>query len=716
LLSLIRRGRVSVLVALVVFLLGLPLVWIKGQSQFTSEAVFQVWPHFQRNLTVEEELRLQSNSQYREFVNHLQQSVLRYDSMERALLQLRRDGLNPCLPPEDARRCIERLQRVIYVRAIPDTYMVKVGMTASQREPIDRIVNAVTDSFLETTRNEQIYGADERLRTLEDNTQVLRGQISDFEHLRAELAGKLGLTTFNDGSSNPYDDILSQARLKLNQASDERSQAQAALQAWRRLREAPASAGRTVQEMQMLDASLNALRTEATRRQEEIGRTLAGLAPGHPAYEPALAEQKELRERLRAREAESDAAARQVIDLRLSATLSQASQAEADARARMQSIESQASEFATHFREAMRLTDEIRIREKEIDQLRGRINFLEGERNALGFVRIVSRALPPGIPMGIGKTRLLLALMAASLAVALGLPMVLDMLDRHVLAVGDAERAMGIAAAGWLVRIEDEGTRRLGRDQLRRLASTLLRNRARGASASFGFAGVKVGSGASTVAIQLAATLHGLGKRVLLVDANTFVGHSPLQASGHGLCDLLAGISSPAHCVQQQEVEGCTLSVVPYAGAAGLEAGHEGEGLQRLDRLQAAIAQWSADYELVLFDLPPLLLSADAELLIDLLGQVFLVVEVGATTRGEVAQARALLHKLDPAAVGLIVNKLPLEVAGESVRQQMVEAITHERLGRFMSMSELRLQYELLRLRLQQWRTGWRWGWRRREK
>lgn len=98
-LSLIRRGRVSVLVALVVFLLGLPLVWIKGQSQFTSEAVFQVWPHFQRNLTVEEELRLQSNSQYREFVNHLQQSVLRYDSMERALLQLRRDGLNPCLPP-----------------------------------------------------------------------------------------------------------------------------------------------------------------------------------------------------------------------------------------------------------------------------------------------------------------------------------------------------------------------------------------------------------------------------------------------------------------------------------------------------------------------------------------------------------------------------------------------------------------------------------------
>lgn len=697
--SLIRRGRTSVLVALAVFVLGLPLVWIKGKSQFTSEAVFQVWPHFQKNLTLEEELRLQSNSQYREFVNHLQQSVLRFDSLERALLRLRREGLNPCPPDEDARRCIERLQRILYVQAIPDTYMVKVGMTASSREPIDRVVNAVTDSFIETTRSEQLYGADGRMRKLEQHSQELREQISGFEQQRAGLAGKLGLTTFNDGSQNPYDAILSQARIRLDQLSGERTQAQAALQAWREQRETPALAGRTLLEVQSLDTSLATARVDSGKRLEELGRLLAGLAPGHPSYQSLRLEQDELQQRLRARERDSEQAARDAIERRLSATLAQARQAESEARERVQGIEGQASEFASHFREAMRLTAEIRTREKEIEQHRERLNFLVSERDAMGFVRIVTRALPPGIPMGIGKTRLLLALLAACLVLALVLPLVLDLLDGHVLAVGDAERAMGIAAAGWLVRIEDEATRLLAREQLRRLASTLLRHRGRGAAQAFGFSGVKVGSGASTLSLKLAVTLTQLGNRVLLVDANTYVGHG-LIAGKEGVAgwsELLAGRCTPRDCVQRQEHEGVELAVVSFGDP---EAG----GLQRLDRLRAAIEQWSTDFDLLLFDLPPLLLSADAELLITPLGQVFLLVEAGVTTKSEVVQARGLLHQLDPAAVGLIVNKLPIESAGAELKSQMVEAITHERFHHVMSLSSLGLQLELLRLRLQRWR------------
>jgi hypothetical protein len=44
------------------------------------------------------------------------------------------------------------------------------------------------------------------------------------------------------------------------------------------------------------------------------------------------------------------------------------------------------------------------------------------------------------------------------------------------------------------------------------------------------------------------------------------------------------------------------------------------DALQRQDRLQKALAQWSATHDVVLCDLPPLLLGADAELMIERLG------------------------------------------------------------------------------------------------
>lgn len=77
--------RAAWLVAVLVLLAGLPFAWIRGQSHFNSEAVFQVAPTYMKNLDADKELELQSNSQYREFVNHLSNTVVRQDVLERAV-------------------------------------------------------------------------------------------------------------------------------------------------------------------------------------------------------------------------------------------------------------------------------------------------------------------------------------------------------------------------------------------------------------------------------------------------------------------------------------------------------------------------------------------------------------------------------------------------------------------------------------------------------
>ena len=53
--SLRRHFRLSLSVALLVALAGLPLAWIKGRSQYAAEAVFQVSPNFQKNVSVDKE-------------------------------------------------------------------------------------------------------------------------------------------------------------------------------------------------------------------------------------------------------------------------------------------------------------------------------------------------------------------------------------------------------------------------------------------------------------------------------------------------------------------------------------------------------------------------------------------------------------------------------------------------------------------------------------
>jgi hypothetical protein len=77
-------------------------------------------------------------------------------------------------------------------------------------------------------------------------------------------------------------------------------------------------------------------------------------------------------------------------------------------------------------------------------------------------------------------------------------------------------------------------------------------------------------------------------------------------------------------------------------------------------------------------------------------------------TKADVVRARVQLERMDPDAVGLIVNRVPVESGGDPIRTQLVETITGDRFSHFMSSPQIALHWNLLRLRLQQWRQGLR--------
>jgi Mrp family chromosome partitioning ATPase/uncharacterized protein involved in exopolysaccharide biosynthesis len=695
--SFIRHWRISAVVAFLIVLAGVPFAWLKGQSTYNAESVFMVAPAYMKNLETDKEIELQSNSQYLQFVFHLSKTVTRYDVIKKALKNLGDKEIDLKPPAMSERRFIESLQKTVYVKSIPETYMVRIGRDDKDKEHLHHLVNAITDAFIQTTREEQIYGSSDRAESLSERQQVLLGEIADLEEERAELAEKLNLTTFSENTENPYDGNLRLLNEKLTNASIERMQAEVALISFRNEKEVSSTYQRSALELRLQDAGLQSLRNEVVKRTEELSRLVAGLANQHPAKAGMELELETMTKRLRQRESDFDKTTQDNLLTRFSAAAEQTKATEQEILKQLTEARAQASDFAKTFRRAIWITKELNKREADYYEIRDRVNYLLSEKNAIGFVRLVTAALPPETPMGTGKIKMLLMVMVAATAVGFILPTVIEILDRNLRSVTEAEKAMGIAAAGWLVRMRDYATKMKAADQMRRFSSTLIREKARHNRQVYGFTSVKLGTGVTRVVLETAQTLTQLGPKVLVIDANSFKPHGGFESFKTGLTDYLSGDAELDQVVSRFNHEGIKLEVVSIGSLRT-------NGLRRLDKFKLAMTTWSQSYDFILVDVPPLLLSADAELLIEVIGQVFLVAEIQSMTKADVVRAKGVLEKLDPDAVGLFVNSVPIGPSSSGVDPVIVESLTGKKYKEFMQVPYWSLRLEIFKTQWSAWR------------
>jgi uncharacterized protein involved in exopolysaccharide biosynthesis len=584
--SFLRHWRISAVVAFVIVLAGVPFAWFKGQSTYNAESVFMVAPAYMKNLETDKEIELQSNSQYLQFVFHLSKTVTRYDVLKKALKSLGEKGVNLKPPAMSERKYIESLQKTIYVKSIPETYMVRIGRDDKDKEHLHHLVNEVTEAFIQTTREEQIYGSSDRAESLSERQKVLLNEIKDLEEERAQLAEKLNLTTFSENTENPYDGNLRLLNEKLTNATIERMQAEVALTSFKTEKEVSSTYQRSALELRLQDAGLQSLRNEVVKRTEELSRLGSGLTNQHPAKAGLEAELQSMMKRLNQKENEFDNKTQENLLTRFSAAAEQTKTTEQEILKQLSETRAQASDFAKTFRRAIWITKELNKREADYYEIRDRVNYLLSEKNAIGFVRLVTAALPPETPMGTGKVKLLLMVIVAATAVGFILPTVIEILDRNLRSVTEAEKAMGISAAGWLVRMRDYASRMKAADQMRRFSSTLIREKARHNRQLYGFTSVKLGTGVTRVVLETARTLVQLGPKVLVIDANSFKPHGGFESFKTGLTDYLSGRAELQEVVSSFNHEGTTLNVVSIGS-------YRTNGLRRLDKFKLAMTQWS---------------------------------------------------------------------------------------------------------------------------
>ena len=182
------------------------------------------------------------------------------------------------------------------------------------------------------------------------------------------------------------------------------------------------------------------------------------------------------------------------------------------------------------------------------------------------------------------------------------------------------------------------------------------------------------------MALELARALTSLGMRAVVLEANSLLPDARYQGGAAALAPREHG--PHALTVKKKEEDPqrpgfaellddqITLAEAILPGNDLLPA-RLGVGIDMHRRPLGTLAQYrgalsalTEQYDFVLIDAAPVLLSVDTELLVGLADATLLVVEAGALSKGEIKRAVQALERLSPPTFGAILNRVKLIEAG----------------------------------------------------
>jgi len=328
-------------------------------------------------------------------------------------------------------------------------------------------------------------------------------------------------------------------------------------------------------------------------------------------------------------------------------------------------------EQAKRRKDTDRKAAELRAREEDMARTRQslrdieqRLHELDVEAAAPGYISIASYAKEPVTPepyVGRCVKYSIVAVIAAA-GLALLVMILLDRRDDRVWSAEDLRFPTGAELLGCVTHWDGElresagkpallchsGAPSLAAEEVRNLMAGVLYPADAKPARTLLVTGAAPGDGRTTLAANLAACVAGLGKNVLLIDANFRkpdvaglfgLGNIP------GLGDILAYDADPAKVIRTTDIP--CLSVLTAGSSPSDSVGLVGSG-----PMQDLLRWVRAQYDYVFIDAPPLML-ADARVMAPMVDGVVCSFRALASRRAAVHECLATLRRLGARTIGV---------------------------------------------------------------
>jgi succinoglycan biosynthesis transport protein ExoP len=298
----------------------------------------------------------------------------------------------------------------------------------------------------------------------------------------------------------------------------------------------------------------------------------------------------------------------------------------------------------------------------------GELETPEGAENSTMKVTVVE---PPEVntnPVSPQPTTNLAVAIAMGLIVGIGIALVAAQLDKTIKSPADASEVAGAGLVGVLtddpavvdMHVHDDpdsysSTAEAYRQMRTNLQFLDVDNPPRVIVVSSSLPG----EGKTTVAVNLAVVLAQSGSRVALLEGDLRrprVTRYLKMISGAGLSNVLSGsarfdeLSQPYRDGRLTVLAAGPVPMYPSEMLGSQQMGH------LLDELRAK-------FDYVIIDAPPLLPVTDAAVLSKLADGAIVVARHGVTTRQQLTQAAADLHRIEARLLGVVLNRMPVRVA-----------------------------------------------------
>lgn len=329
-------------------------------------------------------------------------------------------------------------------------------------------------------------------------------------------------------------------------------------------------------------------------------------------------------------------------------------------KARLEEIPAKEQALAALTRQRQESASSLELLQRKLEEAR------IAEAQLISNLRIIDRAEPPALPSWPKRSTVLVIATAAGIILAIGVVLLLELLDRTLRNATEAEELVNLPVLSVLpilpeASLDPEHSQLFLNDPTllepyRRLLKTVEIRRVEDSGVVVVSSALS-GEGKSVVVSHLAAVSATLSRRTLIIDADL---RRPTQhqvfnlAVQPGLTDVINGDVSFAKAVQQTSISNLSILTCgkpPIFPSQFLES----------ERMRTLLAEAAAQYDLIVVDTPPVTSCVDALTLSRDSDRLVLVARPNFTEKDILTRAVSELTSNRISILGVVINGMTTE-------------------------------------------------------